>query len=192
MSDEEATAPTAADTIIRTRLRDVLDITSPFDVLPPSNQATSLVGPKQVDDLAVRGEVLRAANNLDESNLEESATRISTSVEELIFRYGSWATHSLAQLHLEGSVTNRQFSEILRVLGDIKHEGSHVARFWLLVHCMLSEEDPWIRSSAAVGLAALGDPLAVPYLLRRAEGESIELLRERFVQTAEELARLTR
>jgi hypothetical protein len=129
---------------------------------------------------------------LDEARDDETGSALLAQLESLVWRFGSWLTQAIGDMHEAGEVGGRALREVLPLLGEIDHPGSHVSRCWLLKHC-LADADPWVRSGAALGLAELRDPGAIPYLRRQARVEEFNLLRERLLQVAEELgARATR
>lgn len=61
-------------------------------------------------------------------------------------------------------------AEVLKELGRDRNAASHAGRLWILERA-LSQSCPFIRDGAGLGLARLGDPSAIPYLLRAAENE---------------------
>jgi hypothetical protein len=61
-------------------------------------------------------------------------------------------------------------AEVLKELGRLRNDASHASRLWVLERA-LNQPSPYIRDGAGLGLAALGDPNAIPYLRRAVEND---------------------
>lgn len=66
-------------------------------------------------------------------------------------------------------------SELLQIIGEIEHPKSHRSRLWLLENCLLNPSK-YIRDGAGIGLSNLGDPEAIPFVLKAIENETSSVL----------------
>lgn len=89
-------------------------------------------------------------------------------VTRLIQRAGGRGMEPLAHLLVSESMPAEVAAEALRCLGRMEHPLTHSYRRWVLEHRLISVS-PLVRDGAALGLAYLDDPHAIPYL-RRAVG----------------------
>jgi hypothetical protein len=155
-------------------------------------QSTSAAKPAVPDFLPtlLQAEIQRIARLSDDEAFEDGVeTELSRGASYLLERYGAHAARAMSDLYLAGLLKPVILSELLPWLGRADETDSidHETRFWLLVYS-LRDSHPFVRSGAALGLAALGDRRAVPYLRREAQTESIGLLRDRLISVADELS----
>lgn len=133
-------------------------------------------------------DLTRLVHSIEEQAFEDGVENdLSRGVERLIKRYGTATIDALSRLYFSGVVSPAILSEGLLWLGQIEDDESYESRFCFLVYC-LRDDEPAVRSSAALGLAFLEDPRAVPYLRREARVERIDLLRSRLEKVADELS----
>jgi hypothetical protein len=157
--------------------------------MPESTSSPKPAAPDFLPTL-LQTQIQRLARFSDEETFEDGIeTELSRGVSYLLERYATPAVQAISDLYLAGLLNPVILSEILPWLGRTQQSDTmdRDSRFWLLVYC-LRDPHPFVRSGAALGLAALDDPRAVPYLLREAQTERIPLLRERLINVAEELS----
>jgi len=86
-----------------------------------------------------------------------------TSLEVSVEKYGVTAVQAIANIILSDQAKPQVAAEALRWLGDIDHQESYLLRRRLLEKC-LSHVSRWVRDGAALGLDAMDDRHAIPYL----------------------------
>lgn len=96
---------------------------------------------------------------------------------EAIYDYGSSAIDVIRKLLDMGSSDSDTIAMTLRYLGEIEHSPTYRQRFLLLTNS-LSHLSPNVRDGAALGLAALDEPMSVSYLEIAIKNETISNLRE--------------
>jgi hypothetical protein len=132
-------------------------------------------------------ELRRTLNLVDDEVFEDGVeNEVSRAIPLLVACFGSAAVEATARLYLDHIMTPGIISEVLRWLGRVEHAASHETRFWFLIYC-LRDDDPRVRSAAALGLASLEDDRAAKYLQRQAQVEPVDLLRSRLEKLANEL-----
>ena len=159
-------------------------------VTPP--EATSLPQPTtpQVPATLLQTQLQRLARLSDEETFEDGIeTALSRGVVYLLERYATPAVQAISDLYLAGLLKPVILSEMLPWLGRTQQTDTFDQdnRFWLLVYC-LRDPHPFVRSGAALGLAALDYSASAPYLVREAQTEPIPLLRGRLINVANELS----
>jgi hypothetical protein len=88
----------------------------------------------------------------------------------LIARDFSAVIPALISVIEAGHTTPMVAAEVLKELGRMQHGVSHASRLWVLERA-LSLPSPFIRDGAGLGLAALADRAALPYLQKAVESE---------------------
>ena len=67
--------------------------------------------------------------------------------------------------------------EALRRLGQVNHAPSYERRRFLLVYVLLSDASSLIKAEAALGVASLNDPWAIPYVEAAVRREPVDRIR---------------
>lgn len=111
----------------------------------------------------------------------------SKELESLVRRYGSVSRDVLSRLLQGGNLSASVWAEALRCLGRIDDPNSREARLWVLEKGLTSRS-PLVRDGAALGIASMDDPSAIPYLQRAIEAETVRELRADMLEV---LAQLT-
>ena len=88
-------------------------------------------------------------------------SKLSSSLEILVKKYGKLAINGLMELIKSERISIESKAETLKFMGEISHHESHNERRDYLIR-ELSNKLPIIRDSAGVGLSFLDDPLAIP------------------------------
>lgn len=104
----------------------------------------------------------------------------------LVRRHGNAAVEAIASLIAEEGADPEVSAEALRWLGHMEHPWSYNSRRWLLEWSLLSSL-PRVRDGAALGLASLDDPAAIPYLVQAIKREPYAQLREDMQQVLAQL-----
>ncbi|MBI5747050.1 MAG: hypothetical protein HZA13_08615 [Nitrospirae bacterium] len=97
-------------------------------------------------------------------------SNFSEELNFLVQKYGNAAMEIIANLIIYEKASVKVSSEALRLLGHISHIPSHRFRLWLLEN-RLNSSYVNVRDGAALGLANLDDPHAIPYLKKSIEQE---------------------
>jgi hypothetical protein len=113
---------------------------------------------------------------------------VSRTLWRLLMNHSAVLVESLAAVILTERVSPRVAAEALRHLGRFAHPPSHKDRLWLLERSLKSESAV-SRDGAALGLAHLGDPSAIPYLRAAIDHEPVPSLREDLQQVLDALQR---
>jgi hypothetical protein len=104
----------------------------------------------------------------------------------LVRQYGKTATEVITTLIVNDNVGIEVAAEALRWLGRMDHPPSRYDRSWLLERSLFSTS-VLVRDGAALGLASLDDPHAIPYLQQAIEREKYASLREDLKQVLAQL-----
>ena len=113
-------------------------------------------------------------------------TQFSKELIRLVKRHGKSAMEVITTLIVNENVDAEAASEALRWLGRMDHPPSYCDRRWLLEQSLFSLS-ALIRDGAALGLASLDDPHAIPYLQQAIEQEKYASLCEDLGQVLEQL-----
>lgn len=113
-------------------------------------------------------------------------SEFSKRLVSIIRKYGSAAIEAIAYPILHEEANPEVASEALHWLGHIDHAPTYDHRLRLLEQS-LSCSSARVRDSAAVGLAYLDDPRAIPHLKQAIQREQCEELREDMKQVLEQL-----
>jgi hypothetical protein len=125
------------------------------------------------------GEILKALFREARSITFEDGMESDFSRElvRLVRQYGKTAMAVITSLIVNDNVNAEVAAETLRWLGRVDHPPSHHDRLWLLERSLLSTS-VLVRDGAALGLASLDDPHAIPYLRQAIDREKYASLRE--------------
>lgn len=118
-----------------------------------------------------------------EDGMESDFSRELTSI---IRKYGDTAMAEISYLITYDRVNREVASEALRWLGCINDPPTYGWRLWLLEKS-LSSASPMVRDGAALGLAFMDDPHAIPYINEAIQQEVCIELREDLQQVLEEI-----
>lgn len=138
--------------------------------------------PKDLD-LEIRRLFWKAREQVFEDGME---SEFSKGLIFLVRRYSNAAMEVLTHIIVNEKVNTEVASEALRWLGRMEHSASYRYRLWLLERSLLSSSAR-IRDGAALGLASLNDPHAIPHLKRAIEKEDYAELREDMEQVLAQL-----
>jgi hypothetical protein len=140
--------------------------------------------------IEAEAEFVRLIQSTDDEAFEAGVeNELSLGIERMIQQYGPQGVYAIGSLYLSGTMSPTMLAEALPWLGQVEDDTTHEPIYWFLVYC-LRDGHPWVRSSAALGLASMEDSRAAPYLRREARTESIRLLQSRLQKVADELASL--
>ena len=128
--------------------------------------------PKEIDQRITI--LFEAAKEQDFEDGMES--EFSKELVYLIKKYGNAAMETIADLIIYERVNAEVASEALRWLGHMDHPMSYHSRRWLLERS-LGCSPAMVRDGAALGLASLDDPHAIPYLKQAILRENCSELR---------------
>lgn len=128
------------------------------------------------------------ANACDEVFEDGMDSAFSRGFIALTRKYGDRAFETLADLIIGERVNPEVAAEALRWLGYIENPFplSYVYRLWLLARA-LQCSSATVRDGAILGLAAIDDPSAIPYIEKAVEREYFKELREDMLQVVEQL-----
>jgi hypothetical protein len=142
-------------------------------------------------DVMLEKEVLRRLEGAAAEELEDGMTGdLGNNLTSLVRRYGERAVMAIGAVTSSGKVAPEVISHVLRWLGRMQDARSFQLRFWLLKRDLISHS-PVVRDGAALGLAALGSPLAIVALREAIERERFRGLRRDMQQVLEQLERGT-
>ncbi|MFN8496059.1 MAG: HEAT repeat domain-containing protein [Caldilineaceae bacterium] len=122
----------------------------------------------------VRDAFVLARQIIFEDGMENEFWSRLTKVVEI---YGSPAVQELERLIMQNAVSPELAAVTLRYLGDMNHIPSYRKRLALLITA-LGHASPQVRDGAALGIAALDDPLAISPLEEAIKNEPIVDLRQ--------------
>lgn len=138
---------------------------------------------------AISREAMSLFEGIDLDDLEDGMTAgLGQSIHTFVERFGSEAIDAIAGILSSEHLSPELVSHTLRWLGRNEHPGSFRARLWLLRRCLRSRS-PMVRDGAALGLAALGSPLALPSLEAALGRETHRGLRRDLERVVEHLKR---
>lgn len=124
-----------------------------------------------------------AKSEVIESTHESNFAR---DLHALLLKYGRPAVEVLGDFIYDPNIDVEIASEALLVVGRSKDTRSEVSRFRLLIQA-LDNPSPIIRDGAAVALAELDEPGAIPYLRNAVQREEYASLKKDYLQIIEEL-----
>lgn len=113
-------------------------------------------------------------------------TEFSRELVRLVRKHGKVAMEIITALIVNENVDAGVAAEALRWLGRMEYLPSYHDRLWLLEKSLFSRS-VLVRDGAALGLASLDDPHAIPYLQRAIEHEKYASLREDLEQVRDQL-----
>ncbi len=126
---------------------------------------------------------IEAQDELFEDGME---SEFSKNLLLLMSRYSDFAIEILVYLIIGERVNPAVAAEALRTIGHVKDASSHRRRRWLLERALTSPYSR-VRDGAALGLAFMDDPAAIPSLRYAIEREEIDMLRQDLTQVLEQL-----
>jgi hypothetical protein len=145
-----------------------------FPITLPLEPACATAPARNPDAIArFRAAFNRARDERFEDGME---SEFSNELESLMVTYGSTAKDILSLLLEDESVSERVWGEAMRSLGRFGDRPSREARLWVLEKGLTSSS-AFVRDGAALGLASMDDPSAIPYLQRAISSEELEGLR---------------
>jgi hypothetical protein len=115
-----------------------------------------------------------------------SESSLGRHVQQLVRQHPGAGPDALKDAILAGNVPSEAAWEALRWLGCMEHAQSRAARLWLLESCLQSSSAR-VRDGAALGLATIDDPHAIPALGEAIAVEQIPELREDLRQVLAQL-----
>lgn len=137
----------------------------------------------------VEEEALFMLEGLVAEELEDGMTAsLGSKLFLLVSKYGEPAILAIASIISSGKIAPEVISHTLRWLGRMNHPATLRRRLWLLKNCLLSSS-AIVRDGAALGLAVLGSPLAIPALRAAIKRERFRGLRRDMEQILELLER---
>ncbi len=113
-------------------------------------------------------------------------TEFSKELIRLVKRHRKAAMEVITALVVNENIDAEVAAEALRWLGRMDHPPSYRDRLWLLEQSLFCSSAQ-VRDGAALGLASLDDPHAIPYLQQAIEQEKYASLREDLEQVREQL-----
>jgi hypothetical protein len=113
-------------------------------------------------------------------------TEFSKELARLVRRHGKAAIEVVTALIVNENIDAEMAAEALRWLGRMDHPPSYRDRLWLLERSLFCSSAQ-VRDGAALGLASLDDPHAIPYLQQAIEREKCVELRQDLEQVLEQL-----
>ena len=131
----------------------------------------------------VRSAFEAARDEVFEDGMESGLSR---ELEALVAEKGTAAVGAIAELVLKEKVEPEAASEALRCLGQMEHASSYLYRRQTMEKS-LSSLAAIVRDGAALGLASMDDPRAIPYLEKAIEKEELDYLRKNLMQVLEQL-----
>lgn len=122
-----------------------------------------------------------------ESHFEDGMeSEFSRYLISLVQAYGPVSKDILARLIEDRTISPEVLSEALRWLGRMEGESTYEARLWLLEKG-LNSPDATVRDGAALGLASMDDPRAIPYLEAAIQAEKLTDLRHDMEEVLDQL-----
>ena len=100
----------------------------------------------------------------------------SRTLDALIRRHSNDAVAELGRILVQEQADLEVKEEALLRLGSIEHNPTHQSRLWLLTKHLQSDLVS-VRDAAALGIAAMDDPSAIPYLRYAVQVEKSDRLR---------------
>lgn len=124
--------------------------------------------------------------DIDQDFEDGMESRFSRELLSLVRKYGNFAMNEINYLINHKGVNSEVAAEALLWLGDIDHPATYDYRLWLLERSLGSSSSR-VRDRAALGLASMADPHAIPYIREAIDRETCTELREYMVHVIEEL-----
>ena len=141
----------------------------------------------QSDEQAVRESILGAVERVSVEELEDGMSYdLGMGVASAVERYHELALTTLAESIWRGELHAEVASHTLRWLGRLRDPATESSRLRLLTRS-LKATSPAVRDGAALGLASLDRPEAIPLLRKAINDEPIAALRSDLEQVLTEL-----
>lgn len=113
-------------------------------------------------------------------------SQFATALDSFVHRYGVVGVEAIQRHISTGDVRVDSIIEALHTLAQIQHTPSHSERLLLLLRNLFANSAR-VRCGAALGLAYLDDPKAIPFLRQARERESSSSTRVCFQRVLEQL-----
>lgn len=123
---------------------------------------------------------------IDQDFEDGMESRFSRELLSLVRKYGDFAMNEINYLIIHKGVNSEVAAEALLWLGDMDNPATYDYRLWLL-EISLGSSSSRIRDRAALGLASMADPHAIPYIREAIDRETCTELREDIAQVLAEL-----
>jgi HEAT repeat protein len=128
-------------------------------------------------DREAENRFLAALQRGEEERFEDGMeSGFSNELESLVRQYGSRSRDILSRLLENDNLSVNVWAEAMRCLGRIDDLASREARLWVLEKG-LTARSAIVRDGAALGIASMDDPSAIPYLERAIASETVRELR---------------
>ena len=161
-----------------------------IDVIPFKPSGAS--GSTSSYDLATQ-QILRMVHSLFQAAAHEdfefgTESPFIKSLDTCVTQYGTKGVLAIASIILNARAKPRVIAEALRWLGNLTHQPSYLLRLRTLEVC-LGSPSRWVRDGASLGLEAMNDPRAIPYLREAVNREQLPELRKDLEAVLRELER---
>lgn len=123
---------------------------------------------------------------IDQDFEDGMESRFSRELLSLVRKYGDFAVNEINYLINYKSINSEVAAEALLWLGDMDHPATYEYRLWLLERSLGSSSSR-VRDRAALGLASMADPHAIPYIKEAVDRETCTELRKDIAQVLAEL-----
>lgn len=116
---------------------------------------------------------------IDEEFEDGFESQFSRSLVAFIEKYGRKAIEALTPIFINEKINPEIIAEALRWIGRIEHIPTYKDRQQLLERCLFCSS-PYIRDGAALGIASMNDPCAIPSL-------KLAIAKERIAELCEDM-----
>jgi hypothetical protein len=154
-------------------------------LLDEVSASSGAVSDLDAETLAARALTLFVGASADQFDAG-AESQLGRDVQEFVRRHPVSGPEALRDAILAGNIASEAAWEALRWLGCMEHPQSRAARLRLLENCLQSSSAT-ARDGAALGLAAIDDPHAIPALREAIAAERIPELREDLRQVLTQL-----
>lgn len=113
-------------------------------------------------------------------------SEFSRELDDFVHKFDHIAIEAIRRVAFQKDVDQDVLLEALRTLGRIEHSPSYIERLRLL-QMGLFAPSAQIRNGAALGLAYLDDPRAIPFIKQAIEREKLSWLRRYFQKVLDQL-----
>jgi len=142
---------------------------------PPETLAVTA---KERTHINLHNEIKQIFDLADDEAFEDGIESLfSRTLVSFIEKYGKEAIQSLSPLFINEQINPAIIAEALRWIGRMEHLPTYSDRLLLLEQCLFYSS-PYVRDGAALGIASMNEPHAIPSLRLAIKKESISELRE--------------